>query len=276
MKSVFAFLFLAAPVFAQDTTFVKEDPNLLSVHVTITVVDGKGREAVFMDSVKKYQDGDLKRLLVVSIVSRDDSYTHKYDDAGKVIERLEKDENNEPSRAWVYSYNEDGSWRMDGYGYDEDGNRGASPIYVERWDKNGKILTAQWKVEGAAKLQKFSYDGKGRLTKIEEIPDGASKPISWTVYKYNDAGKLASDETYSGDVLRETTVYTDDGEPAEKVRHDGDGNPTSKSVYTYRYKDFQGNKRKVEQLATSYRLKDGKWIKGSIAKVKIEYQYKKK
>ncbi|MEK7640967.1 MAG: hypothetical protein AAB389_03145 [Patescibacteria group bacterium] len=276
MKRVIAFLFLSIPVFAQDTTFTKEDPNLTSIAVTIYSVDSQGGLRELLDSVKKYKNGDLQRLLVVGVVSRDDSYEHIYGVDGKISERVERDENNEPTRTWLYHHRPNGSWVMDGYGYDENGDREVAPIYIERWSTDGKILSAEWKMEGYKTTKVFSYDKDGRLEKMEETPEGASKPISWEVYKYNDAGKLATKEVYTGEILKETTSYGDRGDKMEVVRHDGKGVAYTKSVFTYVYKDFGGGERKAEELSTSYNLKKGEWVKGSVLKVAFDYKYKEK
>ncbi len=276
MNKIFALLLISAPVFAQDTTFAKEDPNLTSVAVTISLVSSDGGERPLLDTVKKYKDGDLQRLLVVGMVSRDDSYEHIYGADGKISERVERDENNQPSRTWLYHYRPNGSWVMDGYGYDEDGNREAEPIYIERWDADGKILSAEWKMENHKTKKVFSYDKDGRLEKMEETPDGASKPISWEVYKYTDAGKLATKEVFVGGITKEKIGYDDRGEISEVVRHDGNGVAYTKSVFIYRYKDFGGGERKAEEWSTSYNLEDGEWVKGSVLKVELDYKYKKK
>ncbi|TSC83003.1 MAG: hypothetical protein G01um101419_356 [Parcubacteria group bacterium Gr01-1014_19] len=270
MKKVFALLLISAPVFAQDMTFRKEDPELLSIHAQLFL-----GEKLMMESVQKFKDGDLRRLLFDGIIPRDSSFEHTYGADGKIAERVERDENNQLAHAWVYVYKDDGSWEMAGYGY-EDGERDEELSYIEKWDKDGKILSAEWKMEHYATVKIFIYDGNGRLVKMEETPDGASKPIAWEVYQYTDAGKLATKEAFVGGITKEKISYDDQGEISEVIRHDGNGVAYTKSVLTRVYKDFRGHKRKAEEKATSYNLKDGKWVKGSVSTAKMSYQYKKK
>ncbi len=272
--AAFAVCLLSIPAFAQDTTFDKEDPQLTSISATISLVGRDGGERPLVDSVKKYKDGDLTRLVMVGMVPTDVSFEHTYGADGKIAEHRERNENNQLTRTWLYEYNADSSWVMNGYGYDEDGERGEDPIYIEKWGKDGKILSAEWKMEGRKTVKVFSYDKDGRLEKIEETPRGASKPISLEIYKYDDAGKLATREIHTGGVLKETTSYGDRGDKTEVVRHDGNGAPYTKSVFTYVYKDFGGGERKAKELSTSYNLKEGKWVKGSMLKVELDYRYK--
>ncbi len=274
--AVFAFIVLSATAFAQDTTFTKEDANLDHVSVQLYIADNKGNEQLILSCAKEYKAGDLARLTMNGFLSADRIYTHTYGADGRIAEHHEF-ENNQPTRDWVYAYNADGSWKMDGYSYDENGKRSDNPGYIETWSKDGKLEKIELKIPDYAWTRKFSYDEKGRLAKMEETPDGASKPIALDIYTYGDDGKLATKETFSGGVLRETDSYDERGDKKEIVRYDGTGqNAVLKTICSAKYKvDSAGTERKVEDVATSYAIKDGKWAQGATIRATMEYVYNK-
>ncbi|MDO8466908.1 MAG: hypothetical protein Q7S83_02080 [bacterium] len=273
---LFALLLISAPVFAQDTTFAKENPNLKNVEVEIFLESSGGDSQSLIHAVRSYEEGDLVGVVTSGIFALDFKYTHKYGADGKIAERTDYVDG-KLGRVWVYTYNEDGSWELNGYSYDDEGERSEDSIYVEKWNDKGNLLTVELKLEGYKTVKKFSYNKDGKLVKMEETPDGATKPISWEVYEYTDAGKLEKKEVYSGDVLRETTSYNDRGDKKESVRYDEVGkNPVSKSVYSTTYADLAIlGERKTEDVSTSYAMKNGQWVKGGTLRAKLQYFLKK-
>ncbi|MDP1718865.1 MAG: hypothetical protein Q8L24_00345 [bacterium] len=271
------FVVLSATAFAQDTTFTKEDANLDRVSVQLYIADNQGREQLILNCAKEYKDGDLTHLVMEGFLPADRTFTHEYGADGKIAEHHEF-ENDKATRDWVYLYNADGSWEMNGYFFDENGVRSKDPVYVEKWNKDDRIEKLEVKTEDFSMVRDFSYDGNGRLLKMEETPDGASKPISWEIYSYGDDGKLAKKETFSGGVLRQTVSYDGRGDQKEIVRYDGTGeNAVAKSVSTMKYEvDAAGIDRKVEEISIGYSMKDGKWVQGATIKAKMKYIYNTK
>src|SRR3990172_248930 len=188
VKNILALFVISASVFAQDITFAKEDPNLKKISIVIYLESPQGESQLLIGAIRSYENGDLTGISSAGMFAVNLTYVHKYGADGRISERTEY-ESGEAARAWIYTYNDDGSWELNGYPYDENGERSEDPIYVEKWCDGGKILSAEWKLEGYKTVHRYFYDENGRLVKMEETPEGAAKPISWDVYKYTHPRK---------------------------------------------------------------------------------------
>lgn len=281
MKKIFALFLVSVSVFADEAVLEKEDVNLQKLVMKSYTSGVSGQEEALAEIVATYKRGDLQRLERSIFFPIDLRYTHEYNDAGKIVKRVELS-GDAPSRCWIYSYHVNGGWEMNCYGYDDEGERNDDPHYAEERSADGKLLSDEWMLTGHEVVHAYFYDESGRLVKMEETPSGADEPIAWAVYKYADAddpsavGKLETKESYSGGVLRGRTIYNDQGEEAEAIHYDGLGeSEISKSIYSYKYKDFGFGERKTEEVVNVYIKKNEKWAKTSSWRVELDYVYKK-
>ena len=164
-------------------------------------------------------------------------YTYKYDEDGKLIEKVEESEESSDRETVksIYTYVGDLLATKENFHLKEDGSWDPSFVHTNGYDANGNlVLTMGYSVEDGVKelfaVDIFEYNDKGLEVKYSSyIVDEGDLNVSIVVeMEYDDKGQEIKEKYYEYDFLTEEVVFSS----YYVITYNADGTEKEMKCYT--------------------------------------------